>query len=179
MTATGAGPSSRWLLQGPSAVRRHLETPWERRSPAEYDISFLDSYVPNRTFYIDTEDRRALKEAGTPPPGRPGTADRRVLDRFTTDLSWASSRLEGNTYSLLETERLLRFGEEAEGRTQEEAAMILNHKRAIGYIRPDPETPAISAMTLRSIHALVCANLLPNPMWEGALRTHEVWIGGK
>lgn len=178
VTAKGAGPSSRWLLQGPSAVRRHLETPWERRRSADYDISILDSYVPNRTFYISTEIRRALKEAGTPPPGRPGTTDRRVFERFTADLSWASSRLEGNTYSLLETERLLQFGEEAEGRTQEEAAMILNHKRAIGYIRPDPETPAISAMTLRSIHALVSADLLPNPMWEGALRTHEVRIGG-
>lgn len=178
ITATGAGPSSRWLLQGSSAVRQHLETPWERRGWSGYDISFLDSYVPNRTFYISAEDRKALKEAGTPPPGRTGAADRRVIERFTTDLSWASSRLEGNTYSLLDTERLLRFGEEAEGRTPEEAAMILNHKRAIGYIRPDPKTPAISAMTLRSIHALISADLLPNPMWEGALRTHEVRVGG-
>ena len=177
VTASGAGPSSRWLLRGSAAVRRHLETPPERRRPAGYDMSFLDSYVPNRTPYIGAEDRRALREAGTPPPGRPGTTDRRVIERFLMDLSWASSRLEGNTYSLLETERLVKFGEEADGRTREEAVMVMNHKRAVDYICPDPETPPLSAVTLRSVHALVSANLLSSRMWEGALRTHEVRIG--
>ena len=47
------------------------------------------------------------------------------------DLSWNSSRLEGNTYSLLETDRLLEFGEVAEGKQAKEAQMILNHKAAI------------------------------------------------
>jgi Fic family protein len=47
------------------------------------------------------------------------------------DLSWNSSRLEGNTYLLLETERLLELGEAAEGKEAQEAQMILNHKAAI------------------------------------------------
>ncbi len=178
VTATGAGPSSRWLLEGPSAVRRHLETPPDRRRPAGYDIAFLDSYVPNRTFYLPLESRKALKEAGTPPAGLSGLADERVLKRFLVDLSWKSSSLEGNTYSLAETERLLKFGEEAEGRTREETVMVLNHRTAIEYIFPDPDVPAIAAMTLRNIHALISSELLDDPMWEGALRTHPVMIGG-
>ncbi|MXW86082.1 MAG: Fic family protein [Boseongicola sp. SB0673_bin_14] len=178
VTATGAGPSSRWTLEGPAVVRRHLETPPDRRPPVGYDISFLEDYVPNRTSYIGAGDRETLGNVGTPPPGRPGATDRRVLERYMIDLSWASSRLEGNTYSLLETERLVRFGEAAEGRTREETTMVLNHKRAVGHIRPDPDVPPVSAWTLRSVHALVSAELLPDPMWEGALRTHEVRIGG-
>ncbi len=177
VTVSGAGPSSRWFLQGPAAVRRHLETPWERRRTTEYDMSFLEDYVPNRTFFLGERDRSRLRQAGTPPAGFSGPADERVLKRFLVDLSWKSSSLEGNTYSLAETERLMKFGEEAEGRTREEAVMILNHRAAIEYICPNPDVPAISAMTLRNIHALVSSELLDDPMWEGALRTHPVMIG--
>ncbi|MDE0697513.1 MAG: hypothetical protein OXH76_16950, partial [Boseongicola sp.] len=176
-TSTGAGPSSRWLLHGPAVVRRHLEAPPDRRRPVGYDTVFLDSYVPNRTFFLGERDRDRLRQAGTPPAGLSGLADERVLKRFLVDLPWKSSSLEGNTYSLAETERLVKFGEEAEGRTREEAVMVLNHRDAIEYICPDPDVPAISAMTLRNIHALVSSELLDDPMWEGALRTHPVMIG--
>ena len=178
VTSTGAGPSSRWHLHGPAAVRRHLETPPDRRRPVGYDRAFLDSYVPNRTFFLDKRDRDGLRQAGTPPAGLSGLADERVLKRFLVDLSWKSSSLEGNTYSLAETERLVKFGEEAEGRTREETVMVLNHRAAIEYICPDPDVPPISAMTLRNVHALVSSELLDDPVWEGALRTHTVMIGG-
>ena len=63
-----------------------------------------------------------------------GTYIRQILDRLLIDLSWASSRLEGNTYSLLETERLIAFGEAAPGKTPFETQMVLNHKAAIEFL---------------------------------------------
>ncbi len=178
VTADGRGSGTRWSVAGPAAVRRFLETPPARRPDVGYHMSFLDDYVPNRTFYLGAGVRESLARAGTPPAGRPGPSDRRVLERFLMDLSWTSSRLEGNTYSLAETERLIRFGEAAEGRTREETVMILNHLAAIEYICPDPNVPALSAITLRNVHALVSHDLLGDPMREGALRTHVVEIGG-
>ena len=56
------------------------------------------------------------------------------MERLLIDLSWASSRMEGNTYSILDTERLLRYGEAATGKDRKEALMILNHKEAIEYV---------------------------------------------
>lgn len=56
------------------------------------------------------------------------------LERLAIDLSWKSSQIEGNTYSLLETERLLKEKETAEGKTIDEAVMLLNHKDAIDFI---------------------------------------------
>ncbi len=57
-----------------------------------------------------------------------------MLNRLLIDLSWNSSRLEGNTYSLLNTRRLIAFGKEAEGKSPLEAQMILNHKAAIEFL---------------------------------------------
>ena len=60
------------------------------------------------------------------------------LERLSIDLSWKSSQIEGNTYSLLETERLLKEKETAAGKTKDEAIMLLNHKEAIDFIINDP-----------------------------------------
>ena len=63
-----------------------------------------------------------------------GTYARRILEQLLVDLSWASSRMEGNTYDILQAEQLLRYGEEASGKDRKEAVMILNHKEAIQYL---------------------------------------------
>lgn len=56
------------------------------------------------------------------------------LERFVIELSWKSSKIEGNTYTLLDTERLIRDGILAEGHTKDEGIMILNHKKALQFI---------------------------------------------
>ncbi len=103
------------------------------RAPVGYIHEFLLSYEPNETFYLAADHRRKLKtlgqvEAVVQPAG---TYARNILDRLLIDLSWNSSRLEGNTYSLLETKRLIELGETATGKEVSEAQMILNHKAAI------------------------------------------------
>lgn len=64
---------------------------------------------------------------------------KKEFERLAIDLSWKSSQIEGNTYSLLETERLLKEKETASGKTKEEATMLLNHKEAIDFIIDNPE----------------------------------------
>ncbi len=65
---------------------------------------------------------------------------RKDLERFVIELSWKSSKIEGNTYTLLDTERLIREATEAPGHSHDEAVMILNHKRAFDYIWTHQDT---------------------------------------
>jgi Fic family protein len=94
------------------------------------------------------------------------------------DLSWNSSRLEGNTYSLLETERLLQLGESAEGKDAREAQMILNHKAAIELLVEQADEIGFNRYTILNLHALLSDNLLPDPRASGRLRSIAVGIDG-
>src|SRR5688572_32431045 len=78
--------------------------------------------------------------------------------------------MEGNTYSILETERLIRLGEEATGKDRKEAVMILNHKEAIQYIVDHLTEITISSADIRNIHALLADGLLIDPAMAGRLR---------
>ncbi len=62
------------------------------------------------------------------------TIHKKELQRFVIELSWKSSKIEGNTYTLLDTQRLLEYGTESKTNTKEETLMILNHKKAFSYI---------------------------------------------
>jgi fido (protein-threonine AMPylation protein) len=85
---------------------------------------------------------------------------RKEFERLAVDLSWKSSQIEGNTYTLLETERLLKDQITANGRTRDEATMLLNHKAAIDFIVGHPED--FNILTIRSIeeiHSLLMKDL--------------------
>ena len=167
-----------------SAAGRQIQTyvrrPPEARKPAGYDRAFLDSYRPNETFYLVAAERAHLREVGTPKiAAQPaGTYAKQILNRLLIDLSWNSSRLEGNTYSLLDTRRLINLGEEAEGKQRLEAQMILNHKVAIEYLVNDAEHVAVNEETIIALHALLSDGLLADPIACGKLRNRAVEIGG-
>jgi len=82
------------------------------------------------------------------------------MERLAIDLSWKSSQIEGNTYSLLETERLIKEKETAAGKTKDDAIMLLNHKDAIDFIvsQPDYVNP-ISVSRIEDIHSLLVKEL--------------------
>lgn len=107
-----------------------------------------------------------------------GTYVQQIFNRLLIDLSWNSSRLEGNTYSLLETERLLELGEAAEGKDAMEAQMIQNHKAAIELLVEQATEVGFNRYTILNLHALLSDNLLADPMACGRLRTIAVGIGG-
>lgn len=107
-----------------------------------------------------------------------GTYARNILNRLLIELSWNSSRLEGNTYSLLETKRLIELGESATGKDAYEAQMILNHKGAIEYIIESAAEEEITGHEVCSIHALLSENLLGDPSASGRIRQIAVGVGG-
>ncbi len=82
------------------------------------------------------------------------------FERLTIELSWKSSSIEGNTYTLLETESLIRYGKKAKGHKKAEAEMILNHKIALDYIRKNFNSfKNISISKIEDIHCLLMKNL--------------------
>jgi Fic family protein len=82
------------------------------------------------------------------------------MERLAIDLSWKSSQIEGNTYSLLETERLLRDQLTAEGRTPEEATMLLNHKSALDFMLAHPDfLHPLKPSAIEDIHGLLVKDL--------------------
>ncbi len=85
---------------------------------------------------------------------------KKEFERLTIELSWKSSRIEGNTYSLLETEQLIKENRKAKGHTEEEAIMIMNHKKTLDYIRNNNRTfRVISLRKLEEIHSLLTNGL--------------------
>ena len=146
-------------------IRELVERPIAERRPVGYKSEFLEGYRPNRTRYLPADLRDRLHDLGRSPVGeRPaGTYARQVLDRLLIDLSWASSRLEGNTYSRLDTQNLIAFGRAAESKDRLEAQMILNHKRAIEMLVEDAEVIGLDRLTFQNLHALLAENLLPDP----------------
>lgn len=161
------------------AIDIAVRQPVQHRTPVGYRRSFLDSYRPNTTFYLHAALRAELQALGqVAAHNEPaGTYARSIANRLLIDLSWNSSRLEGNTYSLLETERLLSAGDAAEGKGALEAQMILNHKAAIEFLMDCTPDMGFNRYTLLNLHALLSDNLLPDPTASGRLRTVAVGIG--
>ena len=168
------------LSDAGTEIRQYVRRPEQARSPVGYDDAFLDSYRPNASFYLSPEERARLREDGTldwaDQPA--GTYARNLLSRVLIPLSWNSSRLEGNTYSLLETHRLIEAGEEGDGRDRREAQMILNHKDAIEFLVESAEDIGFNRYTLLNLHAALADGLLDNPRAPGRLRRGPVGIGG-
>ena len=164
-------------------IRRQVNRPEQARRPVGYQRVFLDGYQPNETFYLSPAEREKLMGIGrTPLSGHEvghgiGTYARDILNRLLIDLSWNSSRLEGNTYSLLDTQRLIEFGEQAEDKSAADAQMILNHKEAIEFLVQSGEDIGFNRPTILNLHALLSQNLLPDPQAVGRLRSMPVNIG--
>jgi hypothetical protein len=160
-------------------MRAYLSQPLNARKPVGYNRVFLDSYRPNETFYLSEEQRAHLAKVGKVnfEEQAAGTYAKQILTRLLIDLSWNSSRLEGNTYSLLDTTRLIELGEAAEGRDRLEAQMIVNHKEAIEFLVNDAAEIGFNRYTILNLHGILAQNLLPDANAPGRLRRMAVGIG--
>ena len=187
--ATGAGglPSTDAdeaiipLSADASETRRLVRQPEAARQPVGYNHDFLERYRPNESFYLSAADRTRLAAIARRPAdgAQPaGTYARHILGRLLIDLAWNSSRLEGNTYSLLDTKRLIEFGLEAEGRDHLDAQMILNHKDAIAFLVENAADIGFNRYTILNLHGILANNLLADPTAAGRLRHIGVGIGG-
>lgn len=160
------------------AVLWDVRRPVQQRRPVGYNRTFLENYKPNQDSYLSKKELNKLAALGTTARlnDPAGTYAKEILSRLLIDLSWNSSRLEGNTYSLLDTERLISSGHVADQKSAREAQMILNHKDAIEFIVQSADEIGFNRYTLLNLHSLLSNNLLSNPAASGRLRSIPVGI---
>ncbi len=160
-------------------ILEQIRLPIYERTPVAYVDHWVEAYQPNITSYISPESQLQLEKVGlrSRQEDPAGTYAHQIFNRLLIDLSYNSSRLEGNTYSLLDTQRLLLEGSSAEGKLDEEKIMILNHKEAIRYMVDHASQLTISEQTLCTLHYLLSDGLI-EARYAGKIRDHEVRIGG-
>jgi len=151
--------------------------PPTKRPKVSYNAKVLDRYLPNETRWFTQSDTARLMEAGGDRKLDASTYSRAIAQKLLVDLSYASSALEGNTYSYLDTQVLVEFGQAAQGKAAEETQMILNHKEAILYLVDNIADIDMSARELRTFHALLSRGLV-EPAAVGSVRKRPVDIGG-
>jgi Fic family protein len=157
------------------SVRRSIYV----REPVTYADDWFSSYQPNKTFYIPFKSRLMLHQMGSRSRASDlaGTYAHRIFNRLLIDLSYNSSRLEGNTYSLLDTQKLILEGTTAEGKQDAETTMILNHKEAIRYLVDTAPRLEVSEETMCTLHYLLSSGLIEDH-YAGKIRDSGVSIQG-
>lgn len=135
----------------------------ERKVQTSFNFELIREQLPKVSLFTD-EEREHLRELQK--VFRQHTSEmtpneyNKEMERLGIDLSWKSSQIEGNTYSLLETERLLRESKTADGKTQEEATMLLNHKYALRFILDNPDyLKELTVSHIEDIHTLLTQGL--------------------
>jgi fido (protein-threonine AMPylation protein) len=151
-----------------------LHVPLGARDPVTYQREFVEGYLPNQTWLMPQELAETLYRDGRLREQQPaGTYARKVLEQLLIDLSWSSSRLEGNRYTLLATEDLFKRGGPG-GDT--DAVMLLNHKTAIEFLVDAVPLQGLSVALIRNLHAVLMQDLLADTDMLGVIRKKIVNI---
>jgi Fic family protein len=157
------------------ALRTLLQAPIGTRTPVTYQRQFVDAYEPNQSSLLPAHVADELFAAGRAQGQQPAsTYARKVLEQLLIDLSWHSSRLEGNRTSLLDTQALFAKGRSAGD--DRDASMLLNHKDAIEFMVDAVPDYGITVPVARNIQSLLMQGLLDDDASIGAIRTTVVNI---
>jgi Fic family protein len=158
---------------------KRIDAPIYTRPPVTYSEEWVASYVPNQSTYLTAQQRAELHAQGKRSPlyGQAGTYIQKIYNRLLIDLSYNSARLEGNTYTLADTEHLVIQGVSAEGKLDAERIMILNHKEAIRYLVQNVRSLAPTEETIRTVHYLLSDSLVA-PGIAGQIRSDSVGVTG-
>ena len=181
----GKGKATRYSLSAQAQLTMPLDIDSyflqdidERRVQESFNFELLRHVLPQVTLFTPEEMQRlntAHQAFLTNMQTLSDVEYRKEMERLGVDLSWKSSQIEGNTYSLLETERLLREKQTAAGKTKEEAVMLLNHKEALDFILNNPDyLKEISVRRIEDIHNILTKELGIG----GGIRTRRVGITG-
>jgi len=163
-----------WSAQA-LALRARLAAPIGTRTPVTYQRQFVDNYVPNQSSLLPPNLAQDLFSAGRTQGQQPAsTYARKVLEPLLIDLSWHSSRLEGNRKSLLDTQALFAKGRSASD--DDDTTMLLNHKDAIEFMVDAVPEYGVTGPVVRNIQSLLMQGLLDNPDAMGAIRQTVVNI---
>lgn len=170
----GAGPATRYF---PGGIDDYLGISPALRPEARFLTERVSSALPRFT----PRELGVLSSENAVEGERGATAEARargVREKLMVELAFASSSLEGNTYTLVETQALIEYGERAPGKSAQDARMILNHRDAIRYLLDNIETVRIDWPTIRDLHAQLSDGLLPDPADSGRIRRRAVSISG-
>lgn len=138
------------------------QEPDTRQAQTGFNEDILSILTDVQLFSPEEQDRleRLRQEYQENISDYPATLFQKELERLTIELSWKSSQIEGNTYSLLETERLFKEKEEAQGKPKEDATMLLNHKDALDYLLAHKNIArTINLRFLEEVHSLLIKDM--------------------
>lgn len=150
----------------------------ERRINAQFNFLLIRELLPSVSLFTASENEKLnalhqqfLKNVHQTSP----ETYAKEMERLAIDLSWKSSQIEGNTYSLLETERLLTEKITAAGKPKDDATMLLNHKEAINFIAEHNDyTSPLTLRAIEDIHSILIKDLNV----DRNIRTGRVGITG-
>lgn len=135
----------------------------ERVIQVSYNFDLIRNLLPDSSIFTEEENNyldSLQNEFKQRTANLTENEYRKEMERLGIDLSWKSSQIEGNTYSLLETERLLRESLTAEGKTKDEAIMLLNHKDALRFVLDNPDyLQTLTVSHIEDIHQLLTKDL--------------------
>ena len=168
LTAVGSGRSAGYSISAVGRIFAEIDAhaycsiePDKRYGRNRYNFDLLPAWPVS--LFMDGELKildEATAEYKTRTKQLPETIQKKELERLIIELSWKSSKIEGNTYTLLDTERLILENKEAEGHDQKEAQMILNHKDAFNYIRANvAQFKTVTRKNLEELHAILVKDL--------------------
>ena len=158
----------------------YFAVPPGKRQRVGYNAAALNNYVPNVTRWLSDDLRGRLEKVGGGRRLDASTYSRSIAQKLLVDLAFASSALEGNTYTYLDTQVLIEFGQAAEGKDRDETVMILNHKEAITYLTQHIADIEIQPREFKAFHALLSRGLSNmDPRDVGSIRRMPIdEIGG-
>jgi|GEM_PF-2138131 len=118
------------------STEEYFETPFFKRAEKSYNKEFLEKYIPNKSSFFSEKQIQQLHKSVNKISLDTNffRENKRLLEIMLVDLSFASSSLEGNTYSYLDTEILVQYNEIAKEKQRDETQMILNHKKTLEYL---------------------------------------------
>ncbi len=185
LTRHGQGPATRYevtpqaLVTLPFDIETYFLDDVDQRQVREsFNFDLIREILPKVELFTQEEKQRLDNAQQTFRKNMDGISPseyRREMERLGVDFSWKSSQIEGNTYSLLETERLLREKKEASGKTREEAVMLLNHKDALDFILDNPDyLNGLTLSRIEDLHSILTKDL----NIDRNLRSRRVGITG-
>lgn len=185
LTSSGQGKGTKYILSPafqliqPIDIEKYYEKEIDERQIKEnFNFAIIKDVISHYNSFTEPELERLAelqKEYAFNISELTENEYKKELERLAIDLSWKSSQIEGNTYSLLETERLLKDKETAAGKTKEEAIMLLNHKDAIDFIIENNEyLNPLTVSKIEDIHSILTKELAI----ERNLRKRRVGISG-
>lgn len=178
----GKGPATKYSLTPQAQVTMPLDIDTyfknemdDRTVQENFNFELIKQILPKVSLFTEEECKRLDKAQSTFRTHLEELSEtdyKKEMERLGVDLSWKSSQIEGNTYSLLETERLLKERQEATGKTREEAIMLLNHKDALDFVLNVPDyLKEISVHRIEDIHSLLTKDLGVEETYDA-----DVWV---